>query len=134
MKGRSALRKNKNIQKICFLTLTFFFLYLSVHSSSVKVNPISSSSNPLVFISYATMIDSILPALNLNKVDDNELLSTPAQPVTLLNSLIFSFFILYSYQRKNQVVLDKRKYIFKLFPYCIQGNIHKWRNRLAHIL
>lgn len=132
---RMILKKclNKNVQKICLFILICFIIHISMYSLYSAEHHMQSSSAPLVLISYGTNIDSVLPSLDLNKIGIKKFFSIKVQPFFLMNSLIYFPFELYSYQRKNQVVLDKRKYIFKLFPSYLQGNNLKWRNHLSQI-
>lgn len=124
---------HKNAHRICLLILVCYILHISMYSLYSAEHPMKSSSAPLVFISYGTDMEFVLPPLGLNRIVIKKLLPINIEPYVSLDSVIYYPFASYSYQRKNQFVLDQRKYIFKLFPYYFQGNDLKWRNHLSQV-
>jgi len=121
------------LKKINVLILIILFLYILIYPVSIRQTYIYSLQNELALMSYVPDMDSILSSLELSRIWDKRFLFSIIRLIILFDMLVFSYFTLYSYQRKNQGVLDKRKYILKLFPYYFEGNIKKWTYHLFYI-
>lgn len=131
MKVGLTLNKEFFLKKISLLLL-LLILQISMYSVFPRHYNYLSSNN-LILISYASVIDSILPSSDFNLMDAKRLLPSIFHSFIIVYTFTNTYFYLYSYQRKNQIVLDKRKSILKLFSNYFEGNIHKWRNHLSYI-
>jgi len=123
----------KNLQKICCIILICYIVNISVYPLYSPEHQVKSSPAPLMLIAYGTHMEFVIPSLGLNRIIVNKLLPIKIRSFMPMDSTVYFPFESYSDQRKNQVVLDKRKYIFKLFPHYFQGNDLKWRNHLFQI-
>lgn len=123
------MKKEFLFEEISLIVLFSLILNLSVQTTFLEKYYYIPSNN-LVFLSYSSITDSTLSLsenMNLRKIFYFVFCST---------SIIYIFIktckCLYEYQRKNQIVLDKRKIILELFSNYFEGSIHKWISRLTY--
>lgn len=84
-----------------------------------------SSSNHSVLLCYTSITDSILSFTDFKNNNERKVFHLILYSANIIVIFIYGCQYLYKYQRKNQILLDKRKILFELFSNYFEGSIHK---------